>query len=997
MKFPIFAFFLSLFSLSAFAQNTLSYTEIEAHYNNGLELYEKKAYAAARKELQTYVLLSENSLSPNNFNIANARYYSAVSSLNSKAKDADIEVERFVIKYPNHPKAQVIYLDLGTMYFDNGDYDNAIEFLSKSLEGRADNLVTLEARYKLGVSYYMIKDLKSALEQFDYVKNTSAESSIHAAYYAGVIHFQNKNYSEAYNDLKRVENVDPYKTEIPNWLGQILFREKKYNDLLTYAEPIIQNPNGRKTDELALMVAEVYYSKDNFEKSAFYFDKFKTFKKPSSDQINFRHAFAHYKSGNFEKAAQLFRSTANLNSEIGQQSAYYLGISALRTNDVNAAMLAFQEAQKLDFDKDIKEEAQYNLIKILVEKNNSAQALTSLKTYLKEYPNGKYVDESNEFLTDVLAESNTYTSAISYIEGLSKRTSKIDATYQKLCFNQGIVEFNGGAYEKANQYLDKAINTRGSADVVNKAKYWKAESYAQLKDPKADQYFEELTNNSDPEIRLKSQYSIAYTKFNEKDYSNAQTYFQNFYSGSAGIKSLENNREDALVRMADCKLSSKNYSEALKLYHQAFTENKSDKDYSLYQKGVAYKLLDKDSEAKETFDRFAKLYPNSRLMDDALYQTGILDMEKGSYSSAISSFSELLNKRPTSSLVPSALLKRALSYSNTDKHDKAIEDYKLIIDKYSKTKAAEEALLGMKESLNSLGKSEDFGEIANQYSKSNPASSSSQNLQFDAAKDLYFAEKYDKAIVAFQQFIRSNPENSNVDEANFLIAESYFYSNKKMDALTYYEGIIEKNVTEFISKSAMRSADIQMAEKLFDGAIKNYTKVTVSSSSQREITLANEGLYKVYFLKGEYDKCIEIADKVANEADNSVVNSQIRSQLWKAKALQQKRDYSTAKSEYAKVIALGKDIHGAEAKYKIAEIQYLSKEHDASIKTCQELSNDFGDFAEWYENAFLLIAENYISKDDKFMAKATLKSIIENAETPATVEKAKNKLNSISK
>jgi hypothetical protein len=61
----------------------------------------------------------------------------------------------------------------------------------------------------------------------------------------------------------------------------------------------------------------------------------------------------------------------------------------------------------------------------------------------------------------------------------------------------------------------------------------------------------------------------------------------------------------------------------------------------------------------------------------------------------------------------------------------------------------------------------------------------------------------------------------------------------------------------------------------------------------------------------------------------------------------------------------------------------------------QQLANDFSDYLTWYENAFMLIADNYIGKGDEFMAKATLNSIIENSSNKETVVLAKQKLNAI--
>jgi tetratricopeptide (TPR) repeat protein len=997
MKINVKFFLLLILTRVSFAQNTLSYTQIEAHFNNGIELFEKKAYPAARKELHEYIQLSEGSLNPNRFNIANATYYSAVSSLYSKAKDADIEVERFVVKYPDHPKAKIIFNDLADMYFAKGEYNDAILYFEKSLENRADNIATYEIRYKLGVSYYVIKDFKNALTQFDIVKNTVSPSSLNAAYYAGVIHFQNQNYQAAYTDLKRVENVNPYKTDIPNWLGQILFRQKKYTELVEYAEPIIANQNGRKVDELSLLVAEVYYMNDDFKKAAMYYDKFKTFKKTATDVVNFRHAYSYYKIENFEKSAQIFRNTANQNSELGQQSAYYLGISALKTGDINAAMLAFEEAKKTNFDLNIKEEAEYNYIKVLVEKNNNPKAISSLQAYLKTYPNGKYIDESNELLSEILSESNSYANAISYIETLKKRTPKIDETYQKLCYNQGIQEFNLEKFESAIPFFDKAIKTKSNSEIEQKAKYWKAESYAQLNNTEAERLFKELGSTADTEIRLKAIYSLAYMKFNAKDYTAAKAQFQSFYNDSKSEPALESNREDALIRLADCHLAAKEYTQALSYYERAFIENKADKDYALYQKGLTLKFMDKDAEAKVVFDQFTKLYSNSRLIDDALFQNGVLDMDKGQYANAIATFTDLMRRRPNSILTPQVLLKRALSFANLQNHEKAILDYKLILDKFSKTKFADEALLGVKESLNAVNRSEDFAEIANQYQKNNPNSNSGQDLQFDAAKDLYFAEKYEKAITAFQQYNNSYAGSANIPESKFLIAESFYLINKKSEALAYYEDLVSNNQVTYLSKSAMRAADIHFAAGTYEGAIRNYLQVESNSSSPREILIAEEGLYKAHLLKNEPDKCIEFCNKILATSGNIVINAQNHATLWKGKALMQKKEFQTAKIEFQKTISLGKDISGAEAKYLIAYIQYQMKEYDNSIKTGQELSNDFSDFELWYEKAFLLIADNYIAKNDNFMANATLKSIIENSSNPETIALAKTKLKTIAK
>ncbi len=98
--------------------------------------------------------------------------------------------------------------------------------------------------------------------------------------------------------------------------------------------------------------------------------------------MTFRHAFSFYKTEHYDKAAVLFKVLASANSELGQQSAYYLGIASLRSGDLNSAMAAFDAAKKQSFDKPIQEEATYNYIKVLVEKGNNQQAIVDLKSYI---------------------------------------------------------------------------------------------------------------------------------------------------------------------------------------------------------------------------------------------------------------------------------------------------------------------------------------------------------------------------------------------------------------------------------------------------------------------------------------------------------------------------------------------------------------------------------------------------------------------------------------
>ncbi|UTA66209.1 tetratricopeptide repeat protein [Emticicia sp. 21SJ11W-3] len=982
--------------IESFAQNTMAYTDPESYYHKGVELFQKKVYAPAREEFRHYIQATQKTLNANEFNLTNAEYYAALSGLYTKNPDADIEIERFVINHSDHPKAKIIFGDLGNYFYAEGDYKRAIHYFEKASAENPASEQNIELKYKLAVSYYLINDFAKALPVFNEVKTVDSEFSAHAYYYAGVINYKNENYEAALADLKQVENIAPYKTEVPNWIANILYVSKKYDQLLAYTEPIIEKPNGRKIDDMCLVTAEVCYFRDDFTKAARYYERYKTFRKGSvSNQVAFRHAYSLYKTENYAKAIENFKKIATQNNELGQQAAYYLGISSLKVNDLNSALAAFERAKSSNFDKIIQEEALFNYAKVAIDIGNSQQGLTELQNYLKVYPTGKYEDEASELMSEVMFEANNYIQAIAYIEGLKKRTPKLNEAYQRLAYGQGVLDFNAERFTKAIEFFEKSLKQPVNNELRQNATFWKAEAAYAAKLPEtAGLYRDVLNGNFSTELKQKSKYALGYLHYNNKEYKQAGSYFKD-YLKAPKTEANRQNYEDAIVRIGDCNLADKNYDEAIKYYDLAIRDNRTEKDYALYQKALTLTFVGRNQEALQLFDRVSAQYPNSRLVDDAWFQNATLELDKGNYQNAVNLLSRMVRERPKSNLIPQALMKRALAYGNLKNYEAALNDYKVIVMRYGKTDVAENALLGLQETLNTLGRSEEFSAVVEEYKKGNPGSGSVEGLEYETAKNLYLNEKYASAVSALQKFIAGYPGSTNAFEAKYYLADAYYMQNDKTNALRFYNQVISDNRTSYVTKSALRVASIESAAKNYKNAITGYRAVILSSSNKRDIVTAWQGLAEAYNLSGKQDSTIYFAREIINNGGNIVMGASNKAQLYIGKAYMGKNDLTRAEEEFRKTIALAKDVNGAEALYLIGEMQYRSKKYKESIKTIQELAQDFSDFLVWYEKGFFLITDNYIAMNDYFMAKATLKSIIENSETTETVALAKKRLKEI--
>lgn len=988
-----------LTTLSASAQRTQSYSEPDYHYRNGMELFERNNYAAARYEFRQYLEPRRGDgtrtlLNTSDQHAVDAEYYIALTSLYIDEPGAEVLVDRFVKNHSEHPKAGQLYGDLGTYYYTRQDYSKAITFLEKAVTQSGSSSRQLAYKYQLALSYYNTQDLQRALPLLNEVKtDPSSPDAPAASYYAGVINFRNKNFNEAVADFRRIETNPTYQNQVPNWIAQALYRQRRFDDLLAYTEPLLRRTNGAGLSEVALFTAEVYYQQNQFAKAIPYYKQYinaSGAKAPGA--VKFRYGQSLFRTGAYNDAIAQLKTLAGGKDTTAQYAAYTLGVSYLQTQNPTYALNAFDQAGRLSFNPAIQEEARFNHAKLQLDQNNGADAVKELTAFLKQYPNSKFENEANELVGEAYFVSNNYPAAIAYIEGLKRRTSKINATYQRLTYNQGVSDFNAERYPQAVANFDKSLKFPVDNELQQAAQFWKAESYSAGKQyDTAIPLYASIAKSSAGDYADKSLYALGYAYYNKKDFARSQTYFRDFVSRGTGDKAQ---LQDATVRLADTYFATKQYENAMKYYDQAIAQNAPDKDYASYQKAVILSYVGRDSEAKAMFDQVQRQYPNSRFVDEALFQTANVDFEKGSYQVAIRGFSKLIDGKPNSKLIPAALLKRAIAYGNIQQYDPAIADYRRILSDFGDSEQAQSALLGIQNTLNDAGRPEEFSQVLGQYKKSNPSSTDVERVQFDNAKNIYFNQKYDQAIQSLLAFMQEYPASPNTNEARFYLAESYRQTNDLANALRYYYLIIADNRSDFLVRAATRAAEIESKQKNYARAIRNYQIIVARSTNKADQVAAQLGMMDTYFAIPKADSAGIIAREVL-AAGNVVSGAQNRGQLMLGKVAFSKGDYKTAQSEFEKTIALAKDVNGAEAQYYLGDILYRQKKYKESVATLLKFNADFSEFEYWKGKAFILVADNNIAQDELAQAKAVLNSIIENSSEEAIIAEAKQKLASL--
>ncbi len=983
-------------ALPGVAQRTLSFTEPDFHYRTGVELFEKNNYAAARQEFQQYldsraVGQRATLLNTTDQNAVSAEYYIALTNLYANEPGAEVLVDRFVKNHSEHPKAGQLYGDLGTYYFTKADYGKAISFLEKAVgSGRIVTATNADNAYRLALSYFNTQNLPKALPLLNQIKlDPNLAVAPGASYYAGVINFRQGNYSEAVSDFRRIEQNPTYQNEVPNWIAQAFYKEGRYDELVAYTEPLLRRGTGNVLAEVALYTAEVYYRQGNYAKAIPYYKRFLTTqgaKAPAA--VKFRYGQSLFKTGDYPNAITQLKPIAGGRDTTAQYASYTLGISYLQVQNPAYALTAFDQAGRLGFSPAIQEEAQFTHAKLQLDQGHGTEAVREFGEYLKRYPDGAFADETNELTGEAYLASNNYPAAIAYIERLKRRTAKLNATYARLTYNQGVNDYNADRYEAAIASFDKALSVASDADTKASTTFYKAEALSALKKYEAAIPLYGTVRSGENATR--ALYGLAYAYYNQKLFARALSLFQQFLKAGSLDAALVG---DATLRTADCLLAAKQYTEAMRYYDQAIAAG-ADREYATYQKGMVLTYVGRDSEAQAQFDQVQRQFPSSRFADDALFQTANVDFEKGSYQSAIQGFSRLIQTKPQSYLLPTALLKRAIAYTNLQQYDPAIADYRRILSDYGNTPSAQSALLGLQNALNDAGRPEEFSDVLGQYKQGNPGSTEVEKVQFENAKSLYANEKYAQAVTAFQAFMREYPASPNGSEARYYLAETYARQGDPTNALKYHSQVIQDGKSEFVVRSATRAADLERQQKNWPRAVRNYQIVLAQATGKPEQVAAQLGLMDTYLAYAKPDSAAFYAREVLT-VGNVVPGAQNRAQLMLGKVAYAKGDYKTATTDFEKTIALAKDVNGAEANYLIGEGQYKQKKYKESVATLLKFNETFEGFDYWKGKAFILVSDNYAAQNELAQAKAVLNSIIDNATDEAIVTEAKAKLKAL--
>ena len=979
-----------LFPFTLLSQYAFVNTQADEIYQDGVEYFEQKQYTAAQNKFEEY----QNHKDKERLKAENAEYYSALISIYLYHSDGEKRVKSFVEAHPTHPKASEAYFELGNFYFREKNYAKSIQYYEKTNADKLRGEDKTHYQFKLAYAYFSRRAFDEALPFFNRLKRRDNQYQSASNYYAGYIYFEQKQFDEALIDLERAAENDAYKLSTANMMANIYYQRGQYQKLIDYAEDLLPRLSRLEAQNVKLLIADAYFEQNKFQEANEYFEEYRSGNKSKLDrELLYRMGYVAYQLKDYEEAIKLFEEVGIAKDSLSQYNAYYLGGLYLRQENYRYASNAYEQAKLLNFNEEIAEESHFQLAKLNLKEGNTSSAVAELSSFIEKYPKSSYLTQANELLSEAYLNSNAYEQAIKFLESINNKSIKLKEAYQKVTFYQGAEYFNQANYYRAMQLFKKSVDYPLNKSLLGETYFWMGESFSTGKKFKdaISSYEKSMRNsNSSDSWYANLNYGLAHAYYNDKQFEKSLQYFKEYLKNGKSATYYE----DAVIRLADCYYVTKNYSLSINYYQKAIDERNSSSDYAYFQKGVINSINGENKLANQSFDKVIKDYSNSNYYDNAIFQKAQLAFESGQYETAISGFSNLLKNLPQSPLRPYAYSKRALAYFNLQQYEKAEDDYTLILQNYLTHSTANGALAGLQELYSIMNKEGDLDQYLTAYKNANPNDGEVTKIEFDAAQSLYFNQKYDRAIASFKAYIDNYPEHSLTADARYYLADSYYRNDQLNEALELFYQVVEENNTSFNKRSIQKIAEIELNNEEFDKARLYFTKLLDQSENKKDKYNAYTGLMEITKAKSDYSKMIMYADLILEEAAVNA-NAINEAYLNKGMANYNQGKYEEAKVSFQNAVEAAKDEFAAESQYMIALMQYNSKKYQESINTLFELNKNFGSYAEWLGKSFLLIADNYYAMEEIFQAKATLNSIIENADSRVLKDEAQLKLDLI--
>lgn len=1013
-KIALFLAFCS-WALVSSAQQTTVFTEANETYKEGLTLFEKGLYGAAQRTFQEVInMLRPLNESESKLLRTQATFYYARSAIRQGLPDGEKLMLDFIRNNAPDPVSNQALIELANFYFNDKNYEKAIEYYSQVPSTNLTREQQSETRFKLGYAYFTQQQFGPAKNNFNQIKDIQNEYYYPTNYYLGLVHFFEGNYDAAIKSFQVVErsNSRRYESHIPYYLAQIYFAQGRYDELLTYSIPKLNAGNIQNVKEIYQLVGQAYFEKGQYENALPYLEYYAQGSSKMREEEFYQLGYVQMKTGNQAGAIKNFEELTAIDSKLGQNALYNLGRLYLETGQGTSARNAFGAASRMNYDAEIQEEALFNYAKLSYELKFDQDAITALQSI---QPSSKYYTNAQTLMSQIFLNTRNYERALAILESMPNLTPDLREAYQTVAYYRGVQLYQQKDYARAAQLFNKSLEMPVDASIKAMAIFWQGDmAYRDQQYDRSIQLMNQFLTLARTVQKLPDESSVytanytqGYNYLKQENYTGALGYFQQAIEGIKRnepfiqSQTVENQvLGDAIIRAGDALFKRNQYQQAVQYYDEAIQKRYSGFIYALYQKAIIEGLRGNVTDKILALERIIQDYPKSEFTDDALFQLAVTYQELGQLSKAIAPLEQLIrNFGAQSDLVTQSLIRLGLISYNQGNLQQAIGYYKQVFSNNPEPAEAAAALRALEEIyISDLGDPDSYFAFLRTVPGYNVDNIAQDSISFRAAEVQFENANYQRAIESYTNYIARFSNGINIILAHYRRGDAYAALKQYSNALLDYEFVVNKGPSKYYAKALEKAAIIAYnSEQDFRRAYELYNKLEAAAETADLRFDAQLGALRSAYRAGMTAEVNRLSNEVSNNRNAS--QAQIgAANFYRGKLAYDQKDYDNALSAFSTVIRLVDNELAAEARYLTANIYYLRRDLDRAQEITINANTESSSYPYWVAKSIILLSDVFKDKGDLFNARAALEALLDNyKDDQQIVSEAQTKLQALNR
>lgn len=957
-------------------------------FRNAVSLFDAGNFEAARAE---FAKLPDNALNDG---------YELLCDLEMRTPTALERASLYEKQYGFTGHGSRMNLLCSRILFDEGKYDAALTSLKKVREKDIAREELPELLFREGYCEFTQGSYSGARQFLS--RLSTLPVSIYSApseYALGYMDYVERDFKSAESHFLSASKDSRFSRTCNFYIVECRFLMKDYEYVTQYAEDLLDDIPQERRSHLARLLSESYLVLDDKSKALDFYRQSYTENLSRADY--FYAGSVLYAVDDFLGAIDNFTAMKDRSDSLGQIANYHLGNAYLRTRNRVSALEAFRDAAQCSFDPAIQEDAFINYAKLAFDIN---QDNSGFEQYIRKYSTSRRGELIYSYMALTALNRKDYAAAVDAYDHIDELDDDMKVNYMKANFLRGVQLLRSGAYRDAVPCLRAAAFYLPKQNRLNQTiRLWLAEAYYKTENfAEAERIYSDLYNISALQGTEEGdiiQYNLAYTMFNQGDYSNAARWFDNYLATSSTFQ-----RYDAMLRRADCDFENKEYKLASKSYAAALPYAGDDL-YPYLRQALSYGLSG-DRKSKISILKTASgMDASSPMYNEVLHELGKTYMEAKNLNEALDVFKKLEAVALNNEYEMKALTGQGLAYRSLGKMDDALGCYKRVVEEAADAEMSQDALRAVESIYQAKKQPDKYLEYVEGKSLLlSKDEKDREKLYFNTAEQLFLAENYTGAVSSLEKFLQDYPESDRSAEAYFYLAESFRILGNKEKALDSYEKVWKQSPDcSFAESSLLNFSAISFGLEHFQQAYEGYRMLSGSARLQDNVKVAKLGMMRAAFYGKDYSSAISAAEEVEHVFDKD--EKICREALYvKAKSCLAVSDRDNAMKHFRALAEHPSTAEGAEAAYMIAQDLFDRGRMDEVESVVYKFSSDYGEQSYWLAKAFIVLGDSFVERGLLEQAEVTYRSISDGYEAsgedddiPETIEARMSRLNGLMK